>query len=84
MTGVSPKIALMPIEIIADKSGKITSAAKPSRENLLDTEFLITLDKGLAKDAAEAIVPAVKQAPETQPTVEMPVNADRDGICSRK
>ena len=76
MTGVSPKIALMPIEIIADKSGKITSAAKPSRENLLDTEFLITLDKGLAKDAAEAIVPAVKQAPETQPTVEMPVNAE--------
>jgi hypothetical protein len=76
MTGVSPKIALMPIEIIADKSGKITSATKPSRENLLDTEFLITLDKGLAKDAAEAIVPAVKQAPETQPTVEMPVNAE--------
>jgi hypothetical protein len=76
MTGVSPKIALMPIEIITDKSGKITSAAKPSRENLLDTEFLITLDKGLAKDAAEAIVPAVKQAPETQPTVEMPVNAE--------
>lgn len=76
MTGVSPKIALMPIEIIADKSGKITSAAKPSRENLLDTEFLITLDKGLAKDAAEAIVPAVKQAPETQSTVQMPVNAE--------
>lgn len=76
MTGVSPKIALMPIEIITDKSGKITSAAKPSRENLLDTEFLITLDKGLAKDAAEAIVPAVKQAPETQSTVQMPVNAE--------
>ncbi len=76
MTGVSPKIALMPIEIITDKSGKITSATKPSRENLLDTEFLITLDKGLAKDAAEAIVPAVKLAPETQPTVEMPLNAE--------
>ena len=76
MTGVVPKIALMPIEIIADKSGKITSATKPTRENLLDTEFLITLDKAIAKNAAEAIVPAVKQAPETQSTVQMPVNAE--------
>ncbi len=75
MTGVAPKIALMPIEIITDKSGKITSAAKPSRENLLDTEFLITLDKNLVKDQAEGIVPAVKPVPEVQPTVQMPVNA---------
>lgn len=75
MTGVVPKVALMPIEIITDKSGKITSAAKPSRENLLDTEFLITLDKNLVKDQAEGIVPAVKPVPEVQPTVQMPVNA---------
>ena len=75
MTGVTPKVALMPIEIITDKSGKITSAAKPSRENLLDTEFLITLDKNLVKDQAEGIVPAVKPVPEVQPTVQMPVNA---------
>lgn len=75
MTGVAPKVALMPIEIITDKSGKITSAAKPSRENLLDTEFLITLDKNLVKDQAEGIVPAVKPVPEVQPTVQMPVNA---------
>ena len=75
MTGVTPKVALMPIEIVADKSGKITSAAKPSRENLLDTEFLITLDKNLVKDQAEGIVPAVKPVPEVQPTVQMPINA---------
>lgn len=75
MTGVAPKIALMPIEIITDKSGKITSAAKPSRENLLDTEFLITLDKNLVKDQAEEIVPAVKPVPEVEPTVQMPANA---------
>lgn len=75
MTGVAPKVALMPIEIVTDKSGKITSAAKPSRENLLDTEFLITLDKNLVKDQAEGIVPAVKPVPEVQPTVQMPVNA---------
>ena len=75
MTGVAPKVALMPIEIITDKSGKITSATKPSRENLLDTEFLITLDKNLVKDQAEGIVPAVKPVPEVQPTVQMPVNA---------
>jgi len=75
MTGVAPKVALMPIEIITDSSGKITSANKPSRENLLDTEFLITLDKNLVKDKAEEIVPAVKPVPEVQPTVQMPVNA---------
>jgi hypothetical protein len=76
MTGVSPKIALMPIEIVADKSGKITSATTPTRENLLNTEFLITLDKNLVKDQAEAIVPAVKQASEIQETVEMPSNVE--------
>jgi hypothetical protein len=76
MVGVSPKIALMPIEIVADKSGKITSATTPTRENLLNTEFLITLDKNLVKDQAEAIVPAVKQASEIQETVEMPSNVE--------
>ena len=75
MTGVAPKVALMPIEIITDKSGKITSATKPSRENLLDTEFLITLDKNLVKDQAEGIVSAVKPVPEIQPTVQMPADA---------
>ena len=76
MVGVSPKIALMPIEIVADKSGKITSATTPTRENLLNTEFLITLDKNLVKDQAESIVPAVKQASEIQETVEMPSNVE--------
>lgn len=76
MVGVSPKITLMPIEIVADKSGKITSATTPTRENLLNTEFLITLDKNLVKDQAESIVPAVKQASEIQETVEMPSNVE--------
>lgn len=66
MIGYNPKIALLPVEMKREKeTGKILTAGKPTSLGLLNTDFLITLDKTPVQERIDSIIPR----PEVKPKV---------------